>query len=77
MESVDFLGIEELRGLKVIGRWWVAADYWKDALVMRYRRHDLVSCHGGRLHLTEAGRRACADRVLHADSPTPEPRPPS
>jgi hypothetical protein len=70
METVDSLGAEELRWLKVIGRWWVAADYWKDALVMRYRTHGLVSCHGGRLHLTEAGRQACADGV-------PPPGPPS
>jgi hypothetical protein len=70
MESVDFLGIEELRGLKVIGQCWVAADYWNDPLVVRYRRHRLVVCHGRRIQLTDAGRQVCAGRVQSPHPPS-------
>lgn len=64
MPCSDDLSAPELSGLRAIPNRFVSADYWEDETVQRYRALGLVWSDGDQIHISEAGRLACANQNL-------------
>jgi hypothetical protein len=61
MDTTKDLPGDERRSLKLIADCWVPVDYWEDPTITRYRDLGFVFADGGRIRLTEAGKRACSE----------------